>query len=84
MAYFPTAAFWFLDGYFLWQERLYRAVYDEVRLRPSDNIDFSMDTRPYRSVVQGWPKTTFSKTLMGFHGIVLFTVIVVMVVVIRS
>jgi len=29
LAYFPLFAFWFLDGYFLWQERLYRNLYDK-------------------------------------------------------
>ena len=32
LAYIPTVVFWGLDGYFLWQERLYRALYDHVRM----------------------------------------------------
>ena len=28
LAYLPTLVFWGLDGYFLWQERLYRALYN--------------------------------------------------------
>ena len=28
VALIPVIAFWGLDGYFLWQERLYRARYD--------------------------------------------------------
>lgn len=35
--------FWFLDGYFLFQERLYRALYDRVRKKMEKDIDFSMD-----------------------------------------
>jgi len=35
--------FWGLDGYFLWQERLFRALYDHVRSLNLDSIDFSMD-----------------------------------------
>jgi len=32
VAYFPILIFWLLDGYFLWQERLYRDLYDRVRV----------------------------------------------------
>jgi hypothetical protein len=31
LAYFPAIAFWGFDGYFLWQERLFRKLYDRVR-----------------------------------------------------
>ena len=27
----PALGFWILDGYFLWQERLFRQVYSEIR-----------------------------------------------------
>ncbi|MCY4046909.1 MAG: hypothetical protein OXF42_02205 [Candidatus Dadabacteria bacterium] len=38
---------WSLDGYFLWQERLLRGVYNNVRKRES--TDFSMDTKEQKS-----------------------------------
>lgn len=42
IVYFPLIAFWFLDTYFLWQERLFRVLYEKVREIPEDKIDFSM------------------------------------------
>ena len=36
--------FWISSGYFLNQERLYRKLYDHVRIIAESNIDFSMDT----------------------------------------
>ena len=33
--------FWILDGYFLWQERLFRKVYDDIRVQ--SDTDFQMD-----------------------------------------
>ena len=42
VAYLPILVFWGLDSYYLLQERLYRALYDKVRLLPEYNIDFSM------------------------------------------
>ncbi|MFI9777528.1 hypothetical protein OG698_07735 [Streptomyces sp. NBC_01003] len=39
----PIVAFWLLDGYFLYKERLFRRLYDKVR-RPGSGIEpFSLD-----------------------------------------
>ena len=35
--FLPALIFWGLDGYFLWQERLYRALYNHVRVQPEDS-----------------------------------------------
>lgn len=73
VSYFPVIAFWLLDGYFLWQERIFRQLYDSVRIVPEDKIDFSMDCRnlPHPpSRLSG----LFSKTLIIFHGILILSV----------
>ena len=79
LAYIPAAVFWGLDGYFLWQERLYRALYDHVRKLDPGDIDFSMDTK---SVEAGrdlmWSDAVFSKTLIAFHGVLIGAIVVVM------
>ena len=78
IALFPVVAFWGLDGYFLWQERLFRAHYDHVRTLPDDEIDFSMDTRGYRdSVRRRWLGTTLSRTLIFFYGALVAAVVAV-------
>jgi len=78
LAYLPAIAFWFLDGYFLWQEKLFRALYDFVRILSEDKIDFSMDTSIVKNKVEGWSDITLSNTLILFHGIILFSIIVIM------
>lgn len=79
LAYIPAFVFWGLDGFFLWQEQLYRAHYNHVcRIREED-IDFSMDTMPYRTEDgPTWLGAVFSKTLVPFHGVLIFAIIVVM------
>lgn len=77
LALFPAAAFWVLDGYFLWQERLFRKLYDRVRLQDEDAIDFSMNTSVILSDVAGWLAVTFSNTLLIFHGAVVVTILIV-------
>ena len=78
LAYFPALAFWGLDGYFLRQERLFRKLYDRVRLLEPEKVDFSMDTSVVASEVNSWLKVVFSKTLGAFHGTVLLSIVIVM------
>lgn len=77
IAILPVAAFWGLDGYFLWQERLFRAHYDHVRSLPGNGIDFSMDVSAYKGPLRhSWLGTTISRTLAFFYGTLLLFVLV--------
>jgi hypothetical protein len=81
LAYIPAIVFWGLDGFFLWQEQLYRALYDHVRVTKEEDVDFSMSTSPFKtSDGPSWLGATFSKTLVPFHGVLLLAIVVVMVV----
>ena len=80
LAYIPAIVFWGLDGYFLRQERLYRALYDRVRALPEDEIDFSMDVSVVRNTVADWASVAVSGTLLAFHGVLLAAIIVVMLI----
>lgn len=55
--------FWMLDGYFLYSERLYQALYDKVRLQKEVNINFCMNTKEFEGGRNTWLSSTFSKTL---------------------
>lgn len=81
LAYFPAIIFWGLDGYFLWQERLYRALYDHVRAQDEANIDFSMDTTDFNKAGRGrtWGDAVLSRTLVTFHGVLILAIFAVMV-----
>ena len=62
----PILSFWILDGYFLWQERLFRKIYNEVR-KQSDT-DFSMNIMKHRNEPKcSWPSAIFSVTLNIFY-----------------
>lgn len=82
IGFFPAISFWILDGYFLWQERLFRKLYDRVRVLEESNINFSMDTSVVSDQVDSWLRTTFSTTLIIFHGIVVIAIISVLFVLI--
>lgn len=82
LAYLPAFAFWHLDGYFLWQEKLFRALYDYVRNIKEEEIDFSMNTSIVKDEVDSWSKVTLSPTLSIFHGVILLAIITIMVLLI--
>ena len=80
LAYIPAIVFWGLDGYFLWQERLYRSLYDHVRTQDEADIDFSMDISSYKGDRgRTWGEAVLSRILVAFHGVLIFAVFVVMV-----
>ncbi|QLK09681.1 hypothetical protein BMG_6459 (plasmid) [Priestia megaterium] len=76
IALIPAIFFWFLDSLFLREEKLYRKLYDEVRVKKENVIDFSMDTSNYIKVVPKLYKICFSKTV-GIFYIPIITVIIV-------
>jgi chromatin segregation and condensation protein Rec8/ScpA/Scc1 (kleisin family) len=45
---FLALLFWVSDRCFLSQERRFRALYDQVRTLDETQVDFSMDTAPFR------------------------------------
>lgn len=68
IVYFPVIIFWILDGYFLSQERLFRALYDHVRKIDEEKIDFSMDTGRFKTDNRnGWLRSMFAYTLLFFY-----------------
>ena len=80
LAYMPVIVFWGLDGFFLWQEQLYHALYDHVRVLKEEDVDFSMSTSRFKTADgPTWLDATFSKTLVPFHGVLLLAIVVVMV-----
>lgn len=76
VAFYPVLMFWCLDGYFLWQERLFRDLYNAVRQLPDDKITFEMETSSYKK------ETTFldavgSRTLLLFYLTMIVAIVIV-------
>ena len=80
IAYIPAVMFWVLDGYFLSQERRFRALYDDVRQRKEDQIDFSMNTEPYKED-HTWVGAILSGTLCIYYGVLIGTMALIMVLI---
>lgn len=82
IAYLPTILFWILDSYYLLQERLYRSLYDEVRGKDNDVIDFSLKATSdqFKSKKNCYCSCLFSVTEIGFYLPLLLVCIIVVCV----
>jgi len=80
VACFPCICFWFLDAYFLRQERLYRELYKNVVDKLESEIDFTMDASIFSESIPSWIDTALSVTLRLFYGAVLMTIIIVNII----
>ncbi|MDQ7032464.1 MAG: hypothetical protein Q9M37_07085 [Desulfonauticus sp.] len=83
IAFMPILVFWFLDAYFLWQERLYRRLYNWViknRMNTDEHL-FDMNAYRFKHEEQSKLRITFSVTIGWFYGcLFVFTLIYAMYV----
>ena len=79
VAFVPIIGFWFLDTFYLRQERLFRALYDHVR-NSNENTDYSMNTGPVATDIASWSKIGFSITIGTFYGIAILSIVLAFVV----
>lgn len=66
----PAFMFWGLDGYFIWQERRFRCLYNAVRKGklPADE-ELLMDADDYAQD-ECWLGSVLSRTLGPFYGVI--------------
>ncbi len=84
----PVIAFWCLDAYFLSRERVYRAMYEAVRVRDARVQPLSMDYRPFIGPKRFWPwkrhtvswwRTFWSGTLSLLYAPILLVGIILLI-----
>jgi hypothetical protein len=78
IAFIPLLVFWFLDAYFLWQERMYRELYRwvvENRLKTNEYL-FDMNAYRFEDKVQSKFRIMFSITLGWFYCSIAILVII--------
>lgn len=78
ISFIPLLVFWFLDAYFLWQERMYRKLYEWVinnRLK-TDKYLFDMNAYRFKDAVPSKFRTMFSITLGWFYGSIAILIII--------
>jgi hypothetical protein len=81
IAIVPAVVFWFLDAYYLQQERRFRGVYNDVAgLSPDDsriNVrEFEMPIQKYQCGKYCYFNVLFSKTIFPLYGIVIVGLVI--------
>ncbi len=81
IAIVPAVVFWFLDAYYLQQERRFRGVYNDVAgLSPDDsriNVrEFEMPIQKYQCGKYCYFNVLFSRTIFPLYGIVIVGLVI--------
>lgn len=83
LALATTIMFWGLDGYYLWLERCFIKLHNEVAAKSADNIDFAM-APDKTDAFRRWLSTCVCRPhLWLFYGVII-VVDVIGIVLIRS
>lgn len=82
IAIVPTVVFWFLDTYYLQQERKFRAIYNDVAGLSAhssrlDIRDFEMPIQNYKHGKYFYFNVLFSRTIFPLYGVVIVGLIIV-------
>lgn len=72
----PTILFWYLDAYYLQQERKFRKLYDDVLSEGTEVPVFSMPIQNYTDSKCCIWSTIFSKTIGWLYGIIAVLLII--------
>ncbi|GIE84601.1 hypothetical protein Are01nite_10810 [Actinoplanes regularis] len=75
----PVSAFWYLDSYYLRQERLYRRLYEKAR-RDSSDDPYSLTVSEHKASAPSLLRTAFTPVVSMVHGLLFVTVTAVSVV----
>lgn len=78
----PLIVFWFIDTYYLMMERKYRGLYDDVRKKDEEEIDFSMNPNDVKIDLKDVKKYGFfniflSKSVLPFYIVCIATTLVI-------
>lgn len=71
-AFIPLIGFWYLDAYYLKQERKFRALYNWVRKNRPENEEhlFDMDPSRFDDEVSSTAKLMLTNAIVWFYGTV--------------
>jgi hypothetical protein len=81
ITYVSTPLFWCLDAYYLSIERQYRCLYNVVKDKDKENIDFDLNASPFNNGLNKWGPCILSKTLLLFYGTLILITLIIMFII---
>lgn len=82
VVFVPIFCFWYLDGFFLQNEKMYRKMYDwvlEQRKQGNEECQYNLNPHRFREDVDSLCCVMMSKTLRIYYGIPLLIVAVIII-----
>ena len=79
VSFIPVIMFWILDAFYLYKERLYRSLYEKIRILNESEIDFDMNTDQFLGRKNRWISSMFSKTLVIFYFSLVTSMIIIII-----
>jgi len=85
ISFLAIILFWYLDSFYLKQERRYRALYDAVTRKQEKDIDFNLDTRKIEISAEDRKNNSlilcaFSPSEMFYPGLAFALVLLVLII----
>ena len=71
----PIIFFWSLDSYYLWQERLFRKLYNDVIVNVTEESDLSMNIIQYKNTVKFFSSLFSVSEIMVYLPLLLITLL---------
>ena len=81
ITYIATPLFWLLDAYYLAQDRQYRCLYNIVKDKSEQEIDFDLNAKPYDNDRNTWTRSFFAPTLLIFYGVLILITFIIMFII---
>lgn len=72
----PVLLFWWLDTYYLIQEKLYRELYKDVAQKVPSSIDFDMDASVFKGQIDSTVKIARSSSVGPFYLVIVILLVV--------
>jgi len=80
LALLPALVFWGLDAFYLRQERLFRALHENICAAfGKDPVTFSLDTKGVRHQATSWLRTLCAKTVFWLHAPLIASIVFISV-----
>ncbi|MBS6929129.1 MAG: hypothetical protein KH152_11705, partial [Finegoldia magna] len=71
----PIIFFWVLDSYYLWQERLFRKLYNDIIVNVTEESDLSMNIIQYKAKVKFYSSLFSVSEIMIYLPLLLITLL---------
>ena len=72
----PVLLFWWLDTYYLTQEKIYRALYKDVAKKCPGAIDFDMDASFFKCQIDSTFKIAKSSSIGPFYVVIVLLLVI--------